>query len=446
MNRINIRKTPQTSKIVIPRAAIQQRASIINNFKQQIEHLPLARRTSLEVSRGQFLANSFKSNTTSQTYTINEEVKPIEMKSHTIKIRIISNYGDKEKLCCSEIDVLGSNKTQLAITKLELQPIKQHQNELLKLINGKLIKEDINDLWSVKWPPEPPLKAYDLVFIVHTFDDDIIDSIRIWPNTVEPDANIKRVTVVLDKKVCFMGDIPKDFGQVIDLHPDDSQVNCSKSIRELFENPTQVVDKFGILPFKPASSIEFVILGAYASTEKYGLSKIYLFDHKGDWLDLKGRSLIEVLHSGDEPPDPYMLFTDPDEKVPIGQSKKHFVAEYTPKSKIRVRFQDPIIISNIVIITMKPVIGPIDIAIKNLKIVQDGICIWTGRLRHDIQMDETEREWTTLINLYDNEEVRQKILDFAYPPFSEEEPIVPFSFSASRSANSSKNSLVEIFN
>lgn len=188
--------------------------------------------------------NKFKSiqfNVLNQSKNI--QVKNADKKNETtIKILILSNYGNDKEISCSEIDILGANHFPLSVNKIYVEPLNHSSTKITKLINRDMIKNEKKDMWYAKWPPSPPLQKISLIIKVDTVPENV-DSMRFWPTTIDPTANIKSVEIYVDNDPVFKGDLPRDFGQVIPLKCIPSDSDSEKSLEYEYEyendNPSE---------------------------------------------------------------------------------------------------------------------------------------------------------------------------------------------------------------
>ena len=323
-----------------------------------------------------------------------------------VKVRVHSNYGHPTTVSCSEMDVLGTNRRRLNILSVAAEPIKQDKAVLSRLVNGKLFKTTESECWTAKWPPEPPLISFEIGLMVNGSED--IHSLRIWPVEHDLTQNIRHVSVLLDRKVVFDGELKADFGNVISLSMEDEGVLRS-------ERCQKIRDSFGVLPVKPISQMSIEVLRAYAGNKEFGLRHIRLYDKNGEWFDVRETGVIEAIDCGNVEP-PIQLFYDPQEVLQEGVRRKLWKGELHSGSRIVVRFREPTQITAVLIIALKPVPGPVDIGVKHVRITTDGIRRWTGRMKHDVPKFYDDRECTNVIFLCDNQGIREKVLEHAFPP------------------------------
>ena len=324
----------------------------------------------------------------------------------TIKIRVRGNYGHPTTVSCSEIDVLGTNRRRIRILSIACEPIRQDKDVLSRLVNGRLFKESADECWSAQWPPEPPLVSFEIALIISGDED--VHSLRIWPVEHDVSQNIRDVTVILDHKVVFEGQLKSDFGNIISLRLEDEGALRSERCQKMS-------DAFGVLPVRPVSQLAIEILKAYAGDKEFGLRRIALYDKNGEWFDVRETTVVDAQNCGDVEP-PIALFYDPEEAKQEGVRKKLWRGDLHPDSRILVRFREPTQITAVLIVALKPVPGPVDIGVKHIRITTDGVRRWVGRMKHDVPKFYDDRECTNVIFLCDNQGIRQKILEHAFPP------------------------------
>ncbi|OHS94365.1 hypothetical protein TRFO_11235 [Tritrichomonas foetus] len=324
---------------------------------------------------------------------------------HEVIIRINSNWGNGSRISCSKIDIIGSQKKPLTINKITMFPIQDTIIDFDCLVSGSLIKDKDDPVWSMKWPPEAPLKNIDLIFDIMTSDS--LETIRIWPISFNIDENIKNASIIVDKMLIFSGNLANDFGITIPLN---DMMNKKKPI----DYKPFPIDHFGILPFRAITSLTIHIMESYKSSERFGLQQIILFDGEGDFFDVREKAIVSAEYCGSNGKTILDIFYGPNEKR-SNESKKMWQADLTKSSRIMIRFQHPILISAVSIITLRPVPGPIDVGVKKVRIVAGKNTVYTGKLAHDFPHFDDSRECTNVIFLYDNESVRENVLRIAYP-------------------------------
>lgn len=206
------------------------------NFSNTAPPLYSTQKISGLQSRSNVNINKFKSiqfNILSQSKSVKKQ--KIEKKNETtIKIAILSNWGNEKSISCSEIDILGSNHFPVTVNKIYVEPINHSSTRIMKLINRDMIKNEKKDMWYAKWPPTPPLQKISLIFKVNTISSEV-DSMRFWPTSIDKTANLKSVEIYIDNDPVFKGDLPRDFGQVISLKPVLSESDSDRSSEYEYE-------------------------------------------------------------------------------------------------------------------------------------------------------------------------------------------------------------------
>ncbi|OHT15609.1 hypothetical protein TRFO_42426 [Tritrichomonas foetus] len=416
--------------------------------------------------------------------------------SHTIKIRLESNWGHPSLISCSKIEVLGANRVPIEINKISIEPkmvvtnmSDLNENMLTKLINGQLIKQENTDCWSAKWPPEKPLNFLDIIlnielpeyeseekeeFETQTLTNKLeeidendelndvvkinnkptsqnntqndrkviynqIDSLRIWPVSSEPTQNFRKVTIYYNNYVLFDDELQKDFGSNIPLQLYDESGNCL--IKRIYNDAKQkIVDDFGQLPYRPTQCLEICFLKSYNHNSKFGLQRIRLYDNEGNELRINDQVVIEAVECGEftsrsssdsnnastqlagniHQKSIKDLFYDPIEAKNKGLKMTAWEGDLTPNSRLVIKFTEPIVVSAVLFITLKKIIGPSDIALKQVKIKNNGVNVWCGKLKRCNEYPEDERSLATVAFLHDHEKIRKAVLNDAFqePPLT----------------------------
>lgn len=158
-----------------------------------------------------------------------------------IKITILSNWGHQDTVACSEIDMLGKNHFPLPVDRIYIEPVNHVCTKPNRLINGNMVKHTLDETWTAKWPPTPPLQSISIIIKANVFDN-VVDSMRFWPTNISPTMNIKAVEIYVDDDPVFKGDLPQDFGQVIPL----TQMSSDSSEYEYDEDNENHKEEFKV--------------------------------------------------------------------------------------------------------------------------------------------------------------------------------------------------------
>lgn len=321
----------------------------------------------------------------------------ISGEEHRVTVRIRSIYGECNFVTCSAIDVLGLDKTPIPVTSIRYESTRKTSPELLKLVDGKLIKVEESAIWTHTWPPDPSLNSLDISITVRS--EEAPASLRIWPNQLTRDGNVKEVEIYLEDVGVYDGEIPIDFGQIIPLKPPETNID----LRELIHKTKVVTEKpvpkdtHGNYFDVEFETIEFNILESWGSTTKFGLSMIKLYDIFGSVVDIvKEEGSYKVENCG--------LCTSTAELFNIEPGTGLWQGEYIPgkQPKVSLTFESRMKIAAIEIINAEPN----DCAVRKMIVRMDDRTIWSGRLR-DSCGDAKPR--STFIMMIEDEELCQKI-------------------------------------
>ena len=337
-----------------------------------------------------------------------------------LRIRVRSNWGHPSLVACSKIDVLAQNKSTIKVLKQKIEPPKYPHDDLDKLVSGNLIKLREEDTWKAKWPPEEPLKTFEIMLFIPIISNP--SSIRIWPANTDPTMNIKHATVFVDESVVFDGDFPNEVGSIIHINEElDDTTNIDRQSTFARIKNTTVDDKFGRVPLIPVQVLDFFMIDTYGNPNNFGLSRIKLFGEKGEVVDVRNLARIELINCGFCSPAEELFYDDEYDL----KRNKIWKGEFNPgKSQIHIKFFMPIIITGFMIDTYRYPFksNKNDISVKGMKVFVEGKQVWFGRLKHsNKESDNAVRgDCTTLIFLLSSYEIQKAIRQVAYSLDSQE--------------------------
>lgn len=320
-------------------------------------------------------------------------------KKHEIRIRIYSNYGNENTISCSTIDVLNKDRIPIPIRESKINTDNgNNKSPLGKLFDRQLIKKESTSLWTHPWPPPMGVDYLEITLIV--FDDDC-DSIRIWPNSMIVDANIKQIEVYLDGKHANTAEIPNDFGLNIPMtHEEDDDQEIKRII---IQNPTAMrpFDTKGFIPLQSTMSIEFCVVEGYLENSSLvGLRLIRLYDINGDVIPVRKKATVE-LHSFETKSGVMNLF----EETAKFTINEQFQGEFYKNNSIKVVFPLPILLAAVEIVNHVSQYKKSDIGVKKLKIKINEVVVWVGKLEENLATEGKNDNKKKLIFFVDDAKV-----------------------------------------
>ncbi|OHT07161.1 hypothetical protein TRFO_01285 [Tritrichomonas foetus] len=371
------------------------------------------------------------------SYEVKQLTSSISDLTNTIIIQIESNYGNPKKISCSSLDILGSHKRPLPIKSITYKSL-PHCNTLQKLVNGVLIKNNEKDIWWANWPPQPPMT--NITIIIHTIGE-VPDSIRVWPNPMDPTSNLKNIKVYSNGVLYYSGDLPETFGLIIPLkevrveddesddenHKNEPNVSlfelkCLRECQSDFIPP--LFDKYGEIPTMSCQNITIGILDSYGDPEIFSIQNIKIFDMNGEAMDVVQNCAIEAESCGNCPSPNFLFINSKNKESDLMKYKtennsyneyKSYVRWHgrlsKPMSKIHVRFKTPVKVSCIQFSTIVKSDEDIKIAARKVNIFAANKKIWAGRLKLSKNYDRRGCNSNTFVFFAENETLQNKILD-----------------------------------
>ncbi|OHT02132.1 hypothetical protein TRFO_30894 [Tritrichomonas foetus] len=203
------------------------------------------------------------------------------LKTYIIQLKIISNYGEPNKLSISELDILDEHSRQIEILKVKFDPPDNLSNtaptELL--VNSDIIKTENKPEWSTNFAK----LGFSILLYVQCVNSPCY--LRIWNGRDKNDSNVKDVMVTVGDVIVSRTTISKDFGQVIRLSKKELPTAQLSEIDNMYDkrivNPA-LIDKFGELSYEMVKEISFTLLENFDNSSYYCLNGIDLFDFNGE--------------------------------------------------------------------------------------------------------------------------------------------------------------------
>lgn len=280
-------------------------------------------------------------------------------RDYQLNIHFVSNWGHPNLISCSEIDILGKDRTPIQKVSIS-EYINKDPNSsdgepyinsninpqfFDRLCNHFLIKETQNDCWYSNWKPK---SKKPLLLSINITSKERPEYIRIWNSKFLPESNLRNFTVIYEGQVVGEGEVPINFCVVTKLnseiikpipisipplcdpttleqiqeqqqHPDQqrkpSLVNFGIAREEMLsifqENVSSLdCDQYGKMFVPRIKHLKFTLIEAYDTNSKeIGLNSIELFDVNGKSISFSNIKTVNIVNAKCVS-SPFKLFKD----------------------------------------------------------------------------------------------------------------------------------------
>lgn len=282
-------------------------------------------------------------------------------KEYLLTIQFISNWGHPNIISCSEIDILGKDRTPLPKVSISEYVHKDpnryeepntntdvNPQNLNLLCNHFLIKETKEGSWCSNWKPK---SKKPFLLNINITSNEHPEYIRIWNSKFLPESNIRFFRVFYDMQVIAEGEVPINFCVVTKLHSDiikplpisipplcdpttlekihqdqdhslnqieeekSKDVNFGLTRDEMLaifqENVNNIdCDKYGRMFVPRVRKLSFTLIESYdPNSAGIGLNSIELFDINGKNISFSSIKSVNILN-GKCVSSPFNLFKD----------------------------------------------------------------------------------------------------------------------------------------
>lgn len=307
------------------------------------------------------------------------------MPSYYIRITVLSNYGNPDRISCSEIDILDSTNRAILVRDIQFEPPIHHYESPIHLVNSSLIKEEGDKEWSAKWEGVP----FTIQLMVKT--NEIPTNLRIWNSRMKTDECIKDVKVTLGEVFLRDATVPNNFGFIISLKTNSDLEKIQYVPGKLMRNHDDTAaDRFGELPIRRASKLTIGIIETWEDSEFVGLNALKIVSIAGKVLSLdKDVSNIESVNC-DVVSAPHHLFRADTHTASVGDI---WVARKIPGlvPEISIEFKEPVRLSMITLSNALVRDFMQDFSAKKIRVSVDSIPVFYGTLKRAFSADEMEK-------------------------------------------------------
>lgn len=276
-------------------------------------------------------------------------------KNYQLNIHLTTNWGHPSLITCSEIDILGKDKTPLPkISISEYIPRDPNNSDepyttsdlnpqfFNRLCNHFLIKETKDDSWYSNFNPKSKIP---LILTINITSIEPPEYIRIWNSKFLPESNLRNFTVLYERQIVGKGEVPIDFcvvtklnseiikpipiiipplcdpttleqiqGQHSNAQKNGMIVNFGITKDEMLsifqENANIDCDKYGKIFVPRVKRLKFTLIEAYdPNSNEMGLNSIELFDINGKSISFSTIKTVNILN-GKCVSSPFKLFKD----------------------------------------------------------------------------------------------------------------------------------------
>lgn len=294
-------------------------------------------------------------------------------------VKLLSNWGDPQYMCCSYMQFLSHDRRPLNPIKMMSAP--KLEEGVLQKLNGDMVKEEANQ-WRINWPPDED----DIMSIIFMFQKHQKPCfIRLWNPQTNMKQSIKDIEIYNGENLVAKEEIPKGFGKDIQISvKEEYAIKPSESMQYLQTLFPQLApslspcDLFGQYPSFKLRKVSFEILKNYGNEKVFGLSQILFLNDKKAIITRDEINRITVDNCSD--------FTDPLALIPTNRDfpeKCQFVAHssFERHPMLTFYFEQTVILSKIIVKNLD--FGPsgFDCEVNHMRVFVNDRCKWIGKVQ-----------------------------------------------------------------
>ena len=271
-----------------------------------------------------------------------QSFKPAKLEAleieYDIQVHFLANWGDPNEITVSEIDFLNSNKIPMKvhnITNMSENKSHMNTNEIRKISNGLLIKENEQHKWKHEWCEDHSPIIINFV-VAGTRPPEYI---RVWNTYETKSRNLKQIAVFFQEKLVARANVPETLGIIHPLKLEG--LPMMPSLEELYlkhpvENENRVKDDYGGLPLDSFSTIVVRIFTPFdANSTLVGMNGIEFINEDGSVItDNEIESIC--IQGGNNMQTPFNLFKS--DKLTLSEGKM-WIAERTVNKSVDLVIQ-----------------------------------------------------------------------------------------------------------
>ena len=279
-------------------------------------------------------------------------------REYQLNIHFASNWGHPNLITCSEIDILGKDKTPLQKVSISEYIPKDPNNAdepyiysnlnsqfFDRMCNHILIKETKDDSWYSNWNPKSKIP---LILNINIISKERPEYIRIWNSKYLPESNLRNFTVHYERQIVGQGEVPINFCVVTKLNSEiikpvpiaipplcdpttleqiqehhkypipqkkSNIINfgiAKEEMLSIFQEEVNSLDcdKYGKMFVPRVKRLKFTLLEAFdPDSNEMGLNSIELFDVNGKSFSFSHIKSVNILN-GKCVSSPFKLFKD----------------------------------------------------------------------------------------------------------------------------------------
>ncbi|OHT09568.1 hypothetical protein TRFO_21531 [Tritrichomonas foetus] len=338
----------------------------------------------------------------------------LTVSTRKVIVKIFSKWGSSKYVECTEINAMNESMKSLPIDSVDIYPKEKWNETLSNLINHK-ISED--DGWKCEFENSSEncnnninisdiseIMSYDtsvfhtqnficLIFKVHA--DQPVSYLRFFSNS---ENFIKDVEVWEEGRLCYRGEISREFGAVIHLNP--TPYNITRRLSNILFDANELKysrDCYGIIPQIFAKTVTFTFFENYSSDPEkkniFGLNEVQFFDNEKNLIPEEAIEKVvyekcNFVESCKYPVEPPILL--------CSWCIRGFEG-MTPK--LTVTFRQKYAISKIRIVNLSALEYSTEYGVAKMKIDLEGQTLFIGKLFQDmLRKDSWKAENYVFIN------------------------------------------------
>ena len=333
----------------------------------------------------------------------------LNYENQIIIVEIDSNWGSSDYLRIAQIELLDDYSYKIPIRNIISHPYMDM--DFTPLYDGKVEKDNIEEVWKIKWP-----QLHKLSLLVLYDIDKSVSSVRIFNSNFDSFSSVKDVKIKLDNDNIFKAEVPKSFVTDIKVLKMDNIIKVSsneiqKQLKMMFPEKhivKHVFDKYGRYPFMEIETIKFDILATRSKSKFCGLNGIEFYNNK--FKKIKNERIEDIILTNCPFHNDAELLFKKNKQTDEPEKMFHFENDLSKeRSSIEIRFNKKVSIARISIWNYNGNDEKTACGVKKMVIKFNKIPIWAGIIKPATGIARGARYNTTEIILNDIEEQHFRI-------------------------------------